>query len=49
MRRHVKCGSTMLGERGLIGLASGDWFEFRWPRSLTMPGAGPCQRSIYWQ
>jgi hypothetical protein len=25
----------------LIGLASGDWFEFRWPPHLTMPGAGP--------
>ena len=25
---------------GLIGLASGDWFEFRWPPNLTMPGAG---------
>lgn len=24
----------------LIGLASGDWFEFRWPPHLTMPGAG---------
>jgi len=23
-----------------IGLASGDWFEFRWPPHLTMPGAG---------
>jgi hypothetical protein len=24
----------------LIGLASGDWFEFRWPPELRMPGAG---------
>jgi len=24
----------------LIGLASGDWFEFRWPPHITMPGAG---------
>lgn len=24
----------------LIGLASGDWFEFRWPPQLRMPGAG---------
>ena len=24
----------------LIGLASGDWFEFRWPPELHMPGAG---------
>jgi hypothetical protein len=24
----------------LIGLASGDWFEFAWPPHLTMPGAG---------
>ena len=24
----------------LIGLASGDWFEFRWPPELKMPGAG---------
>jgi len=23
-----------------IGLASGDWFEFRWPPELRMPGAG---------
>ena len=23
-----------------IGLASGDWFEFRWPPHLSMPGAG---------
>ena len=23
-----------------IGLASGDWFEFRWPPELKMPGAG---------
>ena len=25
----------------LIGLASGDWFEFGWPPQLAMPGAGP--------
>ncbi|HEV7607678.1 MAG TPA: patatin-like phospholipase family protein [Steroidobacteraceae bacterium] len=24
----------------LIGLASGDWFEFSWPPELKMPGAG---------
>ena len=24
----------------LIGLASGDWFEFRWPPELRMPAAG---------
>jgi uncharacterized membrane protein YhaH (DUF805 family) len=24
----------------LIGLASGDWFEFRWPPQLKLPGAG---------
>ena len=30
----------------LIGLASGDWFEFRWPPQLRMPGAGPCPHTM---
>ena len=28
-----------------IGLASGDWFEFRWPPELHMPGAGAVPRA----
>jgi hypothetical protein len=27
----------------VIGLASGDWFEFSWPPHLTLPGAGPVE------
>ncbi len=27
----------------VIGLASGDWFEFSWPPYLTLPGAGPVE------
>jgi len=27
----------------VIGLASGDWFEFGWPPYLALPGAGPVE------